>query len=207
MNSARDKFLARAAFAIDQYGRFAWSHLPDKREHLLHRGRRSDQIYKYALVLQLALEALGFFGQTALRRGALQENSKSRRLNGLFKKPERAQIVNRRNRGFDITESCEHDSRRHIARRSETLQKFEAVHARHHQIRYQDLYSAVIQFIERFLSIAAVSAAKPHEETMPAKPFRCVSSSSTIRTLAEAGLTTLFISVIVLRIRDVRIQF
>ena len=32
-------------------------------------------------------------------------------------------------------------------------------------------------------------------------------SSSTIRTLAEAGLTTLFISVIVLRIQDVRIQF
>ena len=63
MNRARDEFFAGAALAVDQYGRFAGRDLPNQREHLLHRGRRADQIYEHALVLQLALQALGFFGQ------------------------------------------------------------------------------------------------------------------------------------------------
>ena len=55
MDRARNQFLAGSAFAIDQYGSLAGSHLPDQREHLLHRRRSSDQVHKHALVLQLAL--------------------------------------------------------------------------------------------------------------------------------------------------------
>ena len=67
MNGARHQFLARAAFPVDQHRRLGGRHLPDQRENLLHGGATAHHIHQHALIGELALQAFGFFGQTALR--------------------------------------------------------------------------------------------------------------------------------------------
>ncbi len=132
MHRARHQFLAGAAFSGDQDRRLGRRHLPDHREHLLHRGAGAHDIDQNALIRKLPLQALGFLRQTALRRGALQQNFQSTGLNRLFEKPERAQVVHGLHRRFDIPESGQHDGGRHVALCPQTFQKLKSIHAGHH---------------------------------------------------------------------------
>ena len=64
------------------------------------------------------MQALGFFGQAALRSGALQQHFQRAGLDGLFQEPERTQIVHGLNGGFDVSKRRQYDGGRQAALRA-----------------------------------------------------------------------------------------
>ncbi len=153
MYGARDQFLTGTAFTHNEDGRFAGRYLANDRKHRLHLGRSANHIGQHALILQLTLQAFGFFGELALRGGALDQKTQSGGLDGLFEKPIGAEIVGGFDGGFDVAESGENDGRGHIAIRGQALHELEAVHARHHEIGDYDMRREKGELVERFLAI------------------------------------------------------
>ena len=139
MDRAGDQFLAGSALTRNHDGRLRRRHLPDQRKYLLHAGRRPDQIHQNALVRELPLQALRFFGQPALGRGTLQQQPQRARLNRLFQKPKSAEVVHGLDGRFDVAESREHDRGRTATLVAHAFQKLEPVHPRHHKVRNEDM--------------------------------------------------------------------
>ena len=187
MDCPRDQFFACTAFPLTRHVSLC-SAPPDgsaKTPAACRRG--AHQVHQHAIICELPLQAFGFFGQTALWERPFEQDAQRGRLDRLFEEPERAQIVNCRDSRFDVAERGQNDRRRHVAHAAKPLQQLEAVHARHHQVCYKNLNRAVLTLSSASWPSDAVSAAKPQDVTMLARPFRCVSSSSTISTLAEAA--------------------
>ncbi len=109
MNRARGQFFSRAALAGDQHRRAAGRHLLHQREHLLHLPRRAHHFAQDAAVAQLAFQAFRVLQQPALIGGAFEQQAQGLRLHRLLQKPERAQIVDRRDGGFQVSERGLHD--------------------------------------------------------------------------------------------------
>ncbi len=153
VDGARHQFLASAAFAGQQHRRFAGGDLPDHREYGLHRWRCPDQVDQHALVAQLPLQALGFFDEAALRGRPLEQDAERGRLNGFLEEPECAEVVNRGDRRLNVAERRQHDRGRHAPLVAEPLQQFEAIHARHHEIRHQHVEGPRTQLLECVQSV------------------------------------------------------
>ena len=84
---------------------------------------------------------------------ALQEDLECTRFHGLFQKPECLEVMNGGQRLLHAAESGEHDRRSKVAVLLQVPEEFEAVHARHDQIRNDDIRVEGCEPFQRFLAV------------------------------------------------------
>src|SRR6266545_1272994 len=147
------QLFAGATLPADQYGRRGGSHLPDEREDLLHRRRRSYQVPEYAAKAQLALKLVGFLEVSLVADRAFQKSLEGARFHRLLQKPERVEIMDGRKRLFQAAEARQRDCRSEVAALLQVPQQFKAVHARHYQIRNDDIRVKGREPYQRFLAV------------------------------------------------------
>src|SRR5580698_4452817 len=139
MNLPRDQLLPSATLPTNQYGRRRGPHLPDDRENLEHRGRLSYQIPQYTSKAQVALELIRFLQTPFVANRAFQKSPEGERLHGLFQEPECLEVMNCRQGLFHAAEASERDRRSEVAAFLQMPEQLKAVHARHDQVRYNDV--------------------------------------------------------------------
>ena len=153
MDFPRHQLLPCATLSTDQYGRRSGRHLPDEREDLLHRRGSSDQVPEHAAKAQVALKLVGLLQASLVANRAFQKNLKSARLHRFLQEPERLEVMNRGQRLFHAAEAGERDRRSEVAAFLQMPEQFKAVHARHHQIRNNDVRVEGGEPFQRFLPV------------------------------------------------------
>ena len=156
MNGAGNQFFPCAAFAVDQHRRLARGHLPNQRKNLLHRRpmRQPDRPARPYTAVRAAdarfLRPTGF-AQTRARAGCA-----ARPVESVF--PETRTRPDRESSRWRFR-YCRTPSRTMAGGMlpdvPSRFSKLKSIHTRHHQIRNKDLHRAVVQFVERILSIAS----------------------------------------------------
>src|ERR1035438_2174810 len=139
MNLPRHQLLPGATLSGDQYGRRCGRHLPDDGEDLLHRRGGSHQVPEYAMQTQFALQFVGFLQASLVTDRTVQEGIEGARFHRLFQEPEWLEIMHCRQRLFYSAEAVERDRRSEVAAFLQMPEQFKAVHARHHQVRDDDI--------------------------------------------------------------------
>src|SRR5580698_408683 len=153
MNLPRDQLLPSATLPTNQYGRRRGPHLPDDRENLEHRGRLSYQIPEYATKAQVALELIRFLQTPFVANRAFQKSPEGERLHGLFQEPKCLEVMHRGQRLLHAAEAGECDRWSEVAAFLQIPEQFEAVHARHDQVRDNDVRIEGSELLERFAPI------------------------------------------------------
>jgi len=102
---------------------------------------------------QLALQFVGFLQASFVTDRTFQKSLEGARLHRLFQEPECLEIVDCRQRLFYAAETGERDRRREVAALLQVTEQLEAVHARHDQIRDDDVRVEGNEPLQRFLPI------------------------------------------------------
>ncbi len=153
MQGAGDEFLAGAGFAGDEDGGFGGGDLFNEREDLAHVGAGAGHLAHGAGLAELALEALGLFGEAGLGDGAFEQDAEDGGLDGFFEEPEGAEFVHGADGGFDIAEGGEDDGGDLDVFDGEAAEEFEAVHAGHFEIGDEDGEGLGHELFEGFLAV------------------------------------------------------
>ncbi len=122
---------------------------------MLHRGRHSDHVSQYAAKAQVALQLLGFLQTSLIADGAVQKSSERARFHRLLQEPECLEVMDGGKRLFHTAEAGERDRRSEIAALLQMPEQFEAVHARHHQIRNDDICVKAGEPFQRFQPVGS----------------------------------------------------
>lgn len=88
---------------------------------------------------QLAPKLVGFLQSAFVENRAFQKNLECAWFHRLFEIPEGFEVVNDGQRFFDAAECGEHNRRSVVAAILQVLDQLESVHARHNQIRNNDV--------------------------------------------------------------------
>ncbi len=131
MQRPRHQFLAGTALAGDQHARLTGPRLLQERKNLLHPRRHAYHLAHRTFVKEVALQHALLGTQLGMRARAADQHLERGGLDGLFQEPVRAQFVHRFYGRLDVPVGCQHNGRRHVSAFTETLQKSEAVEARH----------------------------------------------------------------------------
>ena len=153
VKGAGDQFLAGAGFAGDEDGGFGRGDLFDEREDLAHVSAGAGHLAHGAGLAELALEALGLFGEAGLGDGAFEEHAEDGGLDGFFEEPEGAELVHGADGGFDIAEGGEDDGGDLDVLGREAAEEFKAVHAGHFEIGDEDGEGLRHELLKGFLAV------------------------------------------------------
>ena len=158
---ASHQFLAGPAFTGDEHGCFRRRDLADQIENADHRFGSSHHVAERAFGRELPPELLVLLSQPALRTGAGQQNLKGCGIDGLFQKPETAQIVNGGDGFFNAAERGHHDGRRHPILGPEGTQQLKPIHPRHHQVSHQNVDRPSRKKLQGFFAICGLTDCMP----------------------------------------------
>ena len=127
---------------------------------------------KRPLVAELALQDALLARSPRVAAGAADQHFQGRRLDWLFQKPVRAQLVHGPHRRLHIAERRQHDGGRHVAGIAQPLQEPEAVQARHIEVGEDDVGGEIVEFQQRFVAVARrFPGSSPTPK--PSRPARC----------------------------------
>ena len=120
---------------------------------MLHRWGGSHQVAEYTKKPQVALELIGFPQTPSVLNRTFQQGPEGARFNRLLQVPERLEVVNSGQRFFHAPKAGERDCGSGVAAFFQMPEQFEAVHARHDQIRNDDVCVEGSEPFQRFLPV------------------------------------------------------
>ena len=150
--------------------------LLQERKNLLHPRRHAHHFAHRSLVDQVALQHALLGAQFGVRARAADQHLQRGGLNRLLQEPVGAQFVHRLHGGFDVAVGRQHDGRRHVAVFAQTLQKSEAVQARHVQIGQNHVGGKLVELLPALRCRRPpfrASCPRPR----PSPPSRCAGST------------------------------
>ena len=111
------------------------------------------QVPEYAAKAQVALKLVGFLQASFVANRAFQKGLEGARFHRLLQEPECLEVMNGGQRLFHAAEAGERDRRSEVAAFLQMPEQLEAVHARHDQIRNDDVRVEGSEPFQRFLPV------------------------------------------------------
>src|SRR5581483_130135 len=105
---------------------------------------------KYTAKAQVAFELVSLLQTPVVANGALQKNHQSAPFHWLLEKPERFEVMDGRKRLLHAAKARECDCWGEVAAFFQSAEQLEAVHARHDQIRNNDVCIEGTEPFQRF---------------------------------------------------------
>ena len=153
-------------------------------------GLEPMSLAEHAPAAQLPLEPFLVFRKAVVSDGAVKQNTKCARPDGLLHKPEGAVLVDGGESGIDAAKGGEDNDGGSASNLVQPAQQLHSVHARHHDVGDDRMGSEQREFVESLLAVGGGLDDEPQRSTIRETADRWLASSSTISTRLRRSEST-----------------